>query len=345
VEGVTTEDASDETRTTAVLHGSFTGNGEHHTYKFEWGPTTAYGNTVTGDAGEGTGKVSVFSEVEGLEPYLPGSQPYHYRLVATNSTGSTVGPDHTFLAAPPGAPQVSALAAEEVTSTEAKLAAMVNPEEGPTTYVFQYGPTSEYGSSTLTSESIGDDTSDHSVSETISGLTPGTTYHFRLVATNFGGTTHTEDETFVTPGVAKIESASASAVTQTAAHLSASVAANGSPTDVSFEYGTSEAYGLSTQPEPIGADLFARESAADLSGLTPGTTYHFRAVAGNGVGTAYGVDHTFTTKPVPQEATPPPPVKCKKGFVKRHGKCVKRRKHRKHRKQRRRHRHTSRSHG
>ena len=61
-----------------------------------------------------------------------------------------------------------------------------------------------------------------------------------------------------------------------------------------------------------------------ISGLTPGTTYHFRVVASNGVGTTAGPDQTFKTDaaavPPPQ---PSPPVKCKKGTVKRHGKCVK----------------------
>jgi hypothetical protein len=325
VQGVTTEDATEQTRDTAKLNASFTGNGEAHTYKFQWGPTTSYGNEVAGSAGSGTGTVPVSSEIEGLDVYLPSSQPYHYRVLVTNATGTTAGPDHTFHPAPPGLPQVSGLAAENVSPTEATLTGLVNPEEGPTTYIFEYGPTDAYGSFTPNSTSVGDDTSNHAVDDTITGLIPGTVYHFRLVASNFGGTTHSADQTFITPGIARIESATVSAVTQTTAQLSSLVVPNGSPTSVSFEYGPTDGYGQSTASQAIGQDLFLHDTSAALSGLSPSTTYHFRVVAANGVGTARGIDQTFTTAAAPAVVAPPETTKtCKKPKVLRKGKCVKR---------------------
>jgi phosphodiesterase/alkaline phosphatase D-like protein len=339
VEGVTTEGASDITKTTAVLHGSYTGNGEPHTFKFEYGETTAYGNVIEGTAPTGTGKLLVSAEVEGLQVQLPTSQPYHYRLVMTNATGSTIGSDRTFKTEPPDVPVISAESSEGVTPTKATLNATINPGEGETVYVFEYGPDNTYGSATPISPSIGNDTGDHEVSNELTGLTPGTTYHYRAVAINFSGTAHGEDLTFTTPDVPGIESSGVSGVTRSSAHLTMAVTGNASPTEAHFEYGPTAAYGISTAPSSVGSSLLSVPATADITGLSAGTTYHYRAVAVNAIGATTGPDQTFTTLPPEQaqeeERRPP---HCRKGFVRRHGKCVKRH-HRKHK------RHHHRRHG
>jgi phosphodiesterase/alkaline phosphatase D-like protein len=338
VQGVTTEGASDITKTTALLHGSYTGNGEPHTFKFEYGETTAYGNVVEGTAPTGTGKLSVSAEVEGLQVQLPTSVPYHYRLVMTNVTGSTIGSDKTFKTEPPEVPTISAESSEGVLPTEATLNATINPGEGETVYVFEYGPDTSYGTATSI-ETVGDDLSDHEVSNELTGLTPGTTYHYRAVAYNFSGTAHGEDLTFTTPDVPGIESSGVSGITRTSAHLTMAVTGNASPTNVHFEYGPTAAYGAGTTPTFVGSELLSVPASADIAGLSAGTTYHYRAVAVNGVGTTSGPDQTFTTLP-PEQAREEErkPVSCRKGFVRRHGKCV-RRHHRKHK------RHHHRRHG
>ena len=53
-------------------------------------------------------------------------------------------------------------------------------------------------------------------------------------------------------------------------------------------------------PELVGSALLSVPAAADIAGLAAGTTYHFRAVAVNGIGTTAGPDQTFTTLP-PEE--------------------------------------------
>lgn len=338
VQGVTTEAATDQTRTTAVLNGSFTGNGEHHTYYFEYGPTTAYGQVVNGDAGTKTGKVPVQNEIGGLSVQLPTSLPYHYRLVVTNATGTTYGPDETFLTAPPEPPEIRNESSEGVTPTSAQLNAEIYPGEGETVYVFEYGPDIGYGFSTDISPSVGNDLTFHQVSNELSGLTPGTTYHYRAVAINFTGTAHGEDLTFTTPDVPRIESSGASAVTRSSARLTMAVIGNASPTNVHFEYGTTAAYGTGTTPAFAGSSLLAAPANVEITGLSAGTTYHYRAVAVNAVGTTNGPDQTFATLPGEAHEEGRKPVPCKKGFVRRHGKCVKRH-HRKHK------RHHHRRHG
>jgi hypothetical protein len=64
---------------------------------------------------------------------------------------------------------------------------------------------------------------------------------------------------------------------------------------VTFQYGTTTTYGSQTSPEVIGAGTRGAAIAAAIAGLAPATTYHFRAVATNAIGTAVGADRSFTT--------------------------------------------------
>lgn len=199
VAGVTTGDATDVTQETATLNGSYTGNGEATSVKFQWGTTALYGNeTPTQPIGPTGGATPVSAPIEGLDVYTPTSGTYHYRLVASNLSGTTLGPDRTFHSAPPHLPTISNLESSGLTETTATLSAEVNPGNGDTSVAFEYGTGTDYGSSTISTESIGDDETDHLVVAELAGLAPGTTYHFRVVASNFGGTTQGPDGTFTT---------------------------------------------------------------------------------------------------------------------------------------------------
>lgn len=119
---------------------------------------------------------------------------------ATGVTGPTPTSDSamveiTYTAQP--APAVSTGAASAISTTGATVHGTVNPEGLATTYEFQYGTTTGYGSSTP-SASAGSGSSDVAVSASISGLKPNTTYHYRIVATNASGTTDGADATFTT---------------------------------------------------------------------------------------------------------------------------------------------------
>jgi phosphodiesterase/alkaline phosphatase D-like protein len=104
---------------------------------------------------------------------------------------------------------------------------------------------------------------------------------------------------------------------------------NSTPTTVRFEYGPSATYGASTGAVGIGALRVDGEAGADVGGLSPNTTYHYRVVATNAHGTVVSRDQTFTTAAGPKARAVPPKPKCKKPRVRRHGKCVKRKKHHK----------------
>ena len=72
---------------------------------------------------------------------------------------------------------------------------------------------------------------------------------------------------------------------------------NGSGTSWWIEYGTSNSYGNQTPATDIGSGTAPASVTGYLSGLDPATTYHYRLVAQNSVGTTYGYDYTFTTRP------------------------------------------------
>jgi hypothetical protein len=91
----------------------------------------------------------------------------------------------------------------------------------------------------------------------------------------------------------------AARVTQTSATLTGKVNPNGARTTYFFQYGTTRLYGATTGPADAGSGTRARTAAADLTGLTPFTKYHYRLIAQNSKGTTFGGDRTFTTKKQP----------------------------------------------
>lgn len=95
------------------------------------------------------------------------------------------------------APGASTGAATEVTATTATLNGVVNPNKEDTTYVFEYGTTTAYGSTTAVQPAVSGNAG-KDVSVTVTGLSPGTTYHFRLVATNPSGSDTGNDAVFTT---------------------------------------------------------------------------------------------------------------------------------------------------
>jgi hypothetical protein len=113
---------------------------------------------------------------------------------SVTTAGVTIG-----LTSSPLAPVVNTTAATGVTSSGATLNGNVNPEGQSTTYQFQYGTTTSYGSTAPASPgSAGSGSSAVNESAALTGLAASTTYHYRLNATNGTGTTNGSDQTFTT---------------------------------------------------------------------------------------------------------------------------------------------------
>jgi hypothetical protein len=89
----------------------------------------------------------------------------------------------------------------------------------------------------------------------------------------------------------------ATAVGGSTATVSGSVNPQGAPVTVSFQFGTTQAYGQSTPAQRLGADSTSDAFLSPLSGLPSGTPIHYRAIAVTDFGTVVGADQTFTTSP------------------------------------------------
>ena len=282
----------------ATLNGTVDPQGLGTTYRFEYGTTTSYGTfTPTANAAAGNGAVAVDAPVTGLAP----GTTYHFRLVATSADGTTSSADAQFTTAAPTPPLLTLRPTTAITTTGATVSGTVNPRGVATTYHFQYGTSTSYGKTTLQA-SAGSGTGQLAVARALSGLAHATTYHYRLVAVSADGVTRSADGTFRTRArPPQASTGAAAAISQTGATVGATVNPNGQPTVYAFQYGRSTAYGARTPNQSAGAGRAAVAVRAALSGLEPGTAYHYRVVATNATGTVVGADRVLTT-------APPPPI-------------------------------------
>ena len=239
---------------------------------------------------------------------LTGNTLYTVRLsdAATDSaSGALLGTFESRFttAASSGAskPAVASNTSSVTGDTSATLAASVNPNGAATTVFFEYGASSGYGSSTA-NQSIASGTSFVTRNATLAGLTPGTTYHYRVVATNSAGITSGPDATFSTtltiPDTTAITSP-ASAVTAISCIINGTVNPNGNPTTAFFQYGAqADQLTTNTTIQNLGNGSQAQALSMPLSGLQPDTVYFYRVVAVNTAKTIQGSALSFTTLPV-----------------------------------------------
>ena len=273
----------------ATLNGSVDPNGRATTWYFEYGTSTSYGTrTAVKDAGSGASAVAVSAALA----ILARGRVYHYRLVASSDAGASRGADRTF--ATYGAPAVTTDAASSVAPTSARLNGTITANGQSTTWYFDYGMSTRYGTRTAV-KGAGSGTGATRVNAPLTRLRTGVTYHYRLVATNASGTTFGGNRSFSTALQPVVRTEPSRDATATTATLTGSVDPRTRATSWWFEYGTTTGYGSQTASRSAGSGGTARAVSAPISGLRPGTTYHYRLVARNDAGTTRGADLTFTT--------------------------------------------------
>lgn len=329
----TTGSATGETGTAATVTGTVNPEGTPTKSWFEYGATESYGSqTAHEPAGEGTTATAVQATLAQLEP----DTEYHYRLQAQNSLGQkATGSDETFTTA--GAlPAISEETASEVTSNTATLAATVDPENQPTTYRFEYATNEALTAPTTAGEATiaavyGEQRAGPAE---VTGLQANATYYYRLVASNGtsngNGTSYGPVESFLTaPLPPTVASGEATGVTATTARITGVLDGMDAETHYFFDYGLTASYGASipenapSQAESAGTVSTDTNETAELTGLTPNTTYHFQLVVFNAASCsrflpgfpincqppediAYGQDREFTTLPLAPGVTTDP---------------------------------------
>ena len=288
----TTSPATNVASFSAKLNGSVNPHGLTTSVYFQYGTTNSYGLTSAPQSHTGNTPLNISASISGLTA----STTYHFRIVAHNASGTTNGSDRTFTTlSPTGAPVVTTNPAKFIASFSATLNALLDPHGLATTVHFQYGPTTGYGLTTAPQSQSGNTYRNDSA--TISSLTASTTYHFRVVASNSAGTVHGTDRTFTTlsaTGAPVVITNPATSVTASSATLNGPLDPHGLTTTVSFQWGMTTSYGHTTAMQSQTGNTY-RNIAANISGLTTHTTYHFRIVATNSGGIRYGSDRTLTT--------------------------------------------------
>ena len=201
-------------------------------------------------------------------------------------------------------PEVSTLAASNITTNSAVLNAAVNPKGGATSYYFEYGLTTNYdGFSKTNTQSAG---TDGNVSAAITNLVPGAIYHYCIVAGNAAGTSVGADMTFTAAYLPpKVVILDVTNTTASSVTLRAWINPEGASTGYYFQYGpnaqASQAASIGSiiQTNYLPAKTNGMLVSMSITGLTPGAVYNYSVVALSSGGSTVTTNKTFSTLSIP----------------------------------------------
>lgn len=333
---IVSEGAPEVTPVGAVIEAKVNPEDEATTYHFEYATEavleTLKGTIVT--VGEGSFP-GVLEELQAGPMGIGGLEAattYYYRVVATNGTGTTKGKVEDFTTGVLAKPSIDEEKVTGVTQTDAELHALINPEYQETEYQFRIGTDTSYGlgSAPVTPVGLGGAGFFGDLEPVVNlnnegiHLEPNTEYHYQALASNATGIAEglvaQGDKTFLTlPNPPTVLTGEASGVGVNSATIAGSVnpgsSGVNSDTTYYFQYSTDTSY--STQIPSVAADAGQGTSAvpetAQLTGLEPDATYHYRIVASNDNTNSaggmpqvvFGEGKTFTTPATPPVLGPP----------------------------------------
>jgi subtilisin family serine protease len=291
--------AGSSTANSITVVGSVNPNGIAADAFLEYGATASYGSQTTAvPVGYGTSPVSTAPiTFGGLSP----ATDYHVRLVARNPFGQATLSDALFSTNGPPA-VVSQVSTPQTGGNAARPGGTVNSRGLPTTAYYEYGTTVAYGMQTPAVSTGTTLPTATPFAQAIDGLSPNTTYHYRLLATNAAGTATGADATFTTTSAQAptVTTGPASPVSHDSATVKATVNTRGNlPTTLRAEYGTTTGYGSTTGPTEVPFGLADQTISIPLAGLAASTGYHYRVIAAGPYGQATGQDATFATTQAP----------------------------------------------
>ena len=297
---VATLAATNVTTTAATLNGNLTDWGTASVQvSFAYWVTVDYSSTTSTRefVEEGTFSANITGLSSGTTYYfcavgLGDSLYSGYGSILTFTTESLPAPaEPAAPVSPPWRePEVETITVSDITANSATLYGnLIDLGTAPDVAAyFKYGLTRAYDITTPHREMS--DTGEYEI--TIGDLSPGTIYHFRAFAKG-EGYNYGADMTFTTLEPPTVETSAATGVTNNAATLNGNLLDLGTADNitVSFEYGLTTDYGNTTPAQVMDA---TGTFSANITGLSPETTYYFRTIA-VGDGTSYGDNKTFTT--------------------------------------------------
>jgi hypothetical protein len=292
---ITTTDATAVQATAAILNGNLDslGTADNVQVSFEWGTTKGYGNETAPEIREATGNFA--ANLSSLAP----NTKYYYRVKVVTRHGVVYGPPMEFVTEP-APPAVTTRDTIKIRATSATLRGSLDAlgSADDVSVSFEWGLTTDYGNETAPELVTG--TGKYSAE--LSGLSPSTTYHFRAKAVGCG-TARGADVQFTTDTVPpSVDTENATNISTTSASLNGDLGSMGTATSVAvfFEW---KASGGSYTPVTVGEKDSVGPFSFDLTGLTPGTTYYFRAAADGDGDPVYGGERSLATRAQPSVTT------------------------------------------
>jgi hypothetical protein len=291
------------TQTSGTLNATIDPNGGGDVIEcaLEFGPTAAYGTTIPCSPAippNYSAPTDVSADVSGLTT----EQTYHYRFAVSNANGTKKGGDQQFV--PHAVIGLLTNPATNIGPIGATLNGSWVGNGEDTHYYFQWGASTSYGNVTAAPPGVdaGSGTGSTQVSFDLGGLSPITTYHYRIVAENSAGVSTGQDQSFTTPPNAPLIEQWVTTVHSDSAVLHAEINPGGGATKYHFEWGTADCASNPCASGPIPDAALASSTATEkvsklVTGLSAGTTYHYRVVAENLYDVTESGDRTFTTFP------------------------------------------------
>ncbi len=302
--------ASDITATTATLNGNITSDGGAEITARGFVYATSNADLIIGatDVTDVTvsGTTGVFTEnITGLTA----GTAYFYAAYAINSVDTTYGEVQSFTTLAV-APTASTTAASDITSSTATLNGDITSDGGATITARGFVYAISNADLTIGIAGVTDVTVSGTTgvfTENITGLTAGTTYYYTAYAINSVDTTYGEVQSFTTEAVVgavapTASTTAASDITSSTATLNGHITSDGGATITArgFVYATSNADLIigTTGVMDVTVNGTTGVFTENITGLTAGTIYYYRAYATNSFGTAYGREQSFTTEAV-----------------------------------------------
>jgi hypothetical protein len=283
--------------TAPSVTGTLGTGGSDMTYHVDYGPTSAYGASTPNATAAGSAlPVPVSVPLAGLAA----GSIYHYRLVATNASGSVASSDAVLTTG--GVPTATSTV-QEMQPTTVLLANVVSTGGLPTTTAVQYSAAGGLAQTTPGLIVPASTSGSTTVTVPLTGLVPGATYSFVTMATNAAGSVTGSVSTFIAPSAPRLVGPATVQQANTDLTVTGAVDSGNLPTTVRVEYGLTTTYGSATSDLMLPAGIGPSTAALDAAGLAPGQRYHYRLVATNAAGTVVGPDALTGTTGAPVATT------------------------------------------